>query len=500
MRDILLENVTFLMDLFQGVLLAWYARKFATPRFLKFYIVPVHVLIREFFQYILPADPEKTWTMMVKQLILLLLLYLCVRVFYKTYVQMSVYISISFMAISEICIMIVVEMTQLCSPVYDKYVQLIADGRISFEKGMALINNTALIMQYAMMAIYALTLWLLLRLVTRNFRFRTLKLENTELLFMISPAVTGLVLANIFRGTFFTIEDGKPRMIYDTYPFLYFLIPVVLVLILAGIVLAILSYQKLAKKNEEAIGAVLLKEQMTAMEEHVKEMERTGEENKRLRHDIKNIADMLLEHSYNTDNSHEWKAFFADVSDRMASNGAEFSTGSHVCDSLLSMKYHDAKEKMPDIRFLADAFLLPKTMKIRIYDLSILLGNALDNAIEACMGVKPDNIPFIELSSAKRKGMLLIHISNSFDGRIDMTAGEKFPASRKADPQKHGMGMENMERIADRYYGGISFEANGSVFDLHIMIQDREPVEKREPDTVRGCKAGEITGSASDRT
>ncbi len=52
------------------------------------------------------------------------------------------------------------------------------------------------------------------------------------------------------------------------------------------------------------------------------------------------------------------------------------------------MKYHEAVRDMPDLRMDADKLLLPQGVQIHSYDIGVILGNAVDNAIEACRKLK----------------------------------------------------------------------------------------------------------------
>ena len=58
-----------------------------------------------------------------------------------------------------------------------------------------------------------------------------------------------------------------------------------------------------------------------------------------------------------------------------------FRTGNTVVDTLLNMKYHEAVRDMPDLKMDADKLLLPQGVQIHGYDIGVILGNAVDNAI-----------------------------------------------------------------------------------------------------------------------
>ena len=69
----------------------------------------------------------------------------------------------------------------------------------------------------------------------------------------------------------------------------------------------------------------------------------------------------------------------------------QYKTGNSVVDILLNMKYHELTRTMTDIQLNADRLLFPENLQIQGYDIGIIIGNALDNAIEACKKLKEKN-------------------------------------------------------------------------------------------------------------
>jgi len=149
----------------------------------------------------------------------------------------------------------------------------------------------------------------------------------------------------------------------------------------------------------------------------------------------------------------------------------------------LNMKYYAAVERIPGIVFDADSFLLPPESRIRSFDLCLILGNALDNAIEACEKLyKEAHVSghrkngetkcFITLSSKRKDQTLLIEVRNNFTGELHMEPGEEYPESLKEDAAKHGIGMRNMKRIAEKYFGEVTFCGEDGIFTLWVMLQN----------------------------
>ena len=62
----------------------------------------------------------------------------------------------------------------------------------------------------------------------------------------------------------------------------------------------------------------------------------------------------------------------------------QFKTGNTVVDTLLNMKYHEIISIVPDLRMDVEWLQFPDKLFIQSYDIGIILGNALDNAMAGC--------------------------------------------------------------------------------------------------------------------
>ena len=104
-------------------------------------------------------------------------------------------------------------------------------------------------------------------------------------------------------------------------------------------------------------------------------------------------------------------------------------------------------------------------LEISDYDLSILLGNLLDNAMEACRSVKSAYDPYIEVEIAKTGMDMILQISNSI-----MPTGESAAGLVKKDPLQHGFGIENIKRIVNKYSGNYSQYIKEDTYHCDIII------------------------------
>lgn len=105
-------------------------------------------------------------------------------------------------------------------------------------------------------------------------------------------------------------------------------------------------------------------------------------------------------------------------------------------------------------------------------DLYSLFGNALDNAIEAVMRLPTDrrNIGVV----VRRVGdMVSVNIHNSYAGKIKFD-GSGLPVTTKEDNGFHGIGLKSMRRIAEKYAGTMSVNADGDTFIVNIIISTKQ--------------------------
>lgn len=106
-----------------------------------------------------------------------------------------------------------------------------------------------------------------------------------------------------------------------------------------------------------------------------------------------------------------------------------------------------------------------------MYDIGIILNNALDNAIEACEKVKEERK--ISLKSYEKGNLFFIEVSNNFDN-ITLDPETGFPVTDKKDKSIHGFGLYNIQKAAGKYMGDIDIElieaGRENFFNLTVML------------------------------
>lgn len=99
-------------------------------------------------------------------------------------------------------------------------------------------------------------------------------------------------------------------------------------------------------------------------------------------------------------------------------------------------------------------------------NLSVIFGNLLENAIEACDRMT-DGEKFIRLNSRLQFNTLTITIDNSFDGKLTTQEGRLLSRKRT----DYGTGTASITTVAEKHGGNASFETEGTVFKASVYVR-----------------------------
>lgn len=139
------------------------------------------------------------------------------------------------------------------------------------------------------------------------------------------------------------------------------------------------------------------------------------------------------------------------------------NTGNIVVDALVNHAWLRAVERNIDFQVKLDGL---SGIRIPNSELCILLGNALDNALEASEYVPEDQRAiWVEISYMKH--CLLISLKNRYVGELNLNAGKM--RSRKAG-KGHGIGIFSMKKAAARLDGILTIKDDNGIFSLEIWI------------------------------
>ncbi len=195
---------------------------------------------------------------------------------------------------------------------------------------------------------------------------------------------------------------------------------------------------------------------------------------RRFKHDLVNHIGVLRE-LVNEKKIEETKEYI----DAIWNIQDEFDLKIHTGDSFLDIivNYYLYLAEKENIEFVVSGKLAEK-IHLEMFDLTTLMGNILQNAVEAA--VKADS-PRIHIELAEHKKEIFIVVSNSVAERIQNR--KDFFITSKEDRINHGFGLKNIAATVEKYCGECYMESvveNGkALFKISIAIPIAEAGEKK---------------------
>lgn len=412
----------------------------------------------------------------VKKLILsLCFLFVVALCFYKSFRLITIFLVTAFLAVVEIgryfAVILMDKMTDGLITMWNRFIN---KGLITSDRALTItFSGSIMVVQLIQYFLIGLLVFIALKKIVRDFREKDYEISRTELLFLLIPTVVALLISVLLRIIIITVEDNVPKMLYNSYPILAIVIPCILLLALASILYGVKLFQDMIYTSKVKSERVVLQNQVSSMKEHMEEMERVYAEIRGMKHDMKNTIAVIGQLS--TEENRELKEYLSDLNNTFDRLEMGFQTGNTVADTLLNMKYHEAVRVIPDLKMETDMLMFPQNLKIHSYDIGIILGNAIDNAVEACRRLKEEDgeaDTFIRLASMQKGKLLVLTITNSFDGKLFQKPQTEFPMTVKADKENHGMGLRNMKNTVEKYQGTIDFKVEGRTFILSVMMKN----------------------------
>ena len=298
-------------------------------------------------------------------------------------------------------------------------------------------------------------------LINKAYIYKKDEMSVKEMVMLIIPSLVGVTGYGILQYYLMIYERDTGKNLIDTYgfygalSFLHYLISIVAILVV------IVMFQNWKEMQEEQRGQELVLNQISDMKKHIEEVEKLYRDIRSMRHDMGNHI-QTLEHLVAHNNMDDATEYLEHLKNEWDGVSPEIKTGSPVIDVILMEKLREAKERQ--IRFISD-FHYPQNTKLNAFDLSVIMNNALNNCMENVSG----DDPYISISSFRKNSIFMITIKNSFGGQLNFGDND-LPETTKSG-REHGMGLNNIRRVARMYMGDISLEQGNEEVILSIMMQ-----------------------------
>ncbi len=214
---------------------------------------------------------------------------------------------------------------------------------------------------------------------------------------------------------------------------------------------------RLQESNEKsALLLTLQRQQYAELNENI-EQARTARHD--LRHHVNTISSLIEDRDYDRLREYVTQLSEALPVDRSIKICENYAANAILYHYIQKAQAHDVPIKV--------SFRLSNSSGISDSDLCVLLGNMVENAIEASSRISPDR-RFITLYSLEEKDRIYITCDNSFSGEIRSADGVLL--SSKRNFAALGIGLSSVRAVVAKYNGDIKIETEDSIFRLSILL------------------------------
>ena len=219
-------------------------------------------------------------------------------------------------------------------------------------------------------------------------------------------------------------------------------------------------YNSLAKSYAKEKEAALICKEKEMYYNQCLLMQETSEHLQRFKHEINNqfisMKEMISKGMYN-----ELTDFLNNLTSRLEFEKIYSNTGNVVVDSIINYKLN----LLSNVQ-IATEIAVPATLNLNVNDLVIILGNILDNAVNALNGDLYDSKLYIKVVYSQ--GRLIIKETNTYQTQICYENGEI--QSSKQNKNSHGFGLKNIEEAVKRNEGYMEINHNENIFSIDIIL------------------------------
>lgn len=197
-------------------------------------------------------------------------------------------------------------------------------------------------------------------------------------------------------------------------------------------------------------------QQLKLMQEHLRAMSA-------LKHDLKNhlysVSTLIKDHRQKE--SLDYLSQMIEVCD----HHKDYSRTQNITiDSILNFKLEQAKHKCINVTLDTQ---IPMNMQIASFDMTIILGNLLDNAMEALERVKSDQ-RYLKIWIKYNKGRLIIKVINPFEGSVKKEGEDLL--TTKIEQVGHGIGLKSIKEVVQKYDGEIKITYEDHIFAVMLLM------------------------------
>ena len=286
-----------------------------------------------------------------------------------------------------------------------------------------------------------------------HFGKRKLNVENISIKYLVILSVlpfTTLSMLIIMYQVMFVIDNTKLKLM--------FIISSILLIFSNIITFSVINRQNSLAKAEYELK--LLKDNIDEQTKHYTELQSSHEEIRQIRHNIKSmcigtIAELKVG---KTDNAIEQLQSNIDIIEKSSKT---IDTAHPSIDSIIENKLI----KCDELNITANlSYQYRELITVNEIEIAVIVGNILDNAIEACQKV--------DCSEKEIWGSIVVDRQNIIINIKNTAISSNNLKTSKIDKKSHGYGLKSISHIAKKYNGYAKFSFNDNIFTSYVILDN----------------------------
>lgn len=236
------------------------------------------------------------------------------------------------------------------------------------------------------------------------------------------------------------------------------------IIFLFGInIVAFSLYDNVVIALESRMAEKIVMQQNQFYEKQFETMKTSIENTRAVRHDLINHLYIIqsLNQKKETDKINE---YLEETLKAFDNKKVVLRSGNLIIDSIVNFKVQEAEQKKIKMKIEVS---VPERLSVTSFDMTVMLGNLFDNAINAVSKLE-ESKKGIDFEMHYRKGLLVIKMSNNFQGIIPYKDGKI--VTSKADKENHGMGLSNIKNTVKKYQGRMEIAHTEGVFSVTAIL------------------------------
>lgn len=286
-----------------------------------------------------------------------------------------------------------------------------------------------------------------------HFGKRKLNIENVGIKHLIILSIlpfTTLSMLIIMYQVMFVINSTKLKLM--------FVISSIFLIFSNIITFSVINRQSLLAKTEYELK--LLKDNINEQTKHYVDLQASHEEIRQIRHNIRSIcigtiAELKVGKIENAINQLQSNIDIIEKSSKI------IDTGHPSIDSIIENKLNRCDELNIHTNL---SYQYKETININEIEVAVIIGNILDNAIEACLKTKNIDREIWGSITVDQQNIIINIKNTAMDSNNLKTS--------KTNKKDHGYGLKSISHIAKKYNGYAKFSFTDNIFTSYVILEN----------------------------